>query len=365
MDAHYSNSNYYTYPTTHAPPSDPTTYGNEQQQHRVQYPPDASYYPPYASQSLESYSPETHHIFVPAQQQPGLVYKGDYQPNSSSTNDTQVASSHHPGDGVAPLTEVRNAYNPHPLAGNPYLSLLSTSSRVHGHDDPLVKRNRSSSTTSTKSNPYPTRRPSAVSTTPAPTPTVPLSRPTRRLIYNDLQCVMRNNNGLPIGPSNHVIVPQLPFIESAKGDVGVRQKSIPFQLAGFPELGVRVSKVLKAKESLDLIGGDDMVFDCIGREYSMIKFRIVWPGYQPFEKRLKTRELAASRGVVLSLVCRAIDEFIKDVERYQTRVEPGFEDWEVGRRPLITRTELLVTGLIHRGCANWQPEIWCPSYRGD
>ena len=85
---------------------------------------------------------------------------------------------------------------------------------------------------------------------------------------------MRNSNGIPVGPSNYIIVPQLPFIES-KGDVGVRQKSIPFQLAGFPELGVRVSKALKAKQPLDLIGGDDLIFDCIGREYSMIKFRIV------------------------------------------------------------------------------------------
>ncbi|KAL0579060.1 hypothetical protein V5O48_002953 [Marasmius crinis-equi] len=293
----------------------------------------------------------------PPQLHAGRVQDYSHYPIPSTLgHPPQVSYSRHPGGGT--FAEVRTAHNPPMPTSTPYSSHHShaSSSRGPNRDDQFVKRNRSASSSS---NPYPTHRPPLV-TSPAP---VPVPRPTRKLLYNDMQCVKQNSNGTPIGPSNHVIVPQLPFIESAKGDVGVRQKSIPFQLASFPELGVRVSKGIK--QPLDLVGADDMVFDCIGREYSMIKFRIVWPGYPPFEKRLKTRELVASRAVVLSLVCKAINDFIKDIERWNTPIEPGFEDWEVGHRPLINRGELFVTGLIHRGCANWQPEIWCPSYRGD
>ncbi|KAG7089453.1 hypothetical protein E1B28_011138 [Marasmius oreades] len=177
---------------------------------------------------------------------------------------------------------------------------------------------------------------------------------------------MKSARGIPLGPTNHIIIPQQPFFdENQMANLeSFRQESVSFQLERFPELGVRISDALGDEPIL--VGGNDMVFD--KDVYKEIKLRILWPGYSrfPFERRLKTRDTKASRSLVLMLLSRAIADFIKHVNHNRIPVEQGFERWEVGmHRPSITSKDLFVTGLIHRGGSNWQPEIWCPSNRAN
>jgi hypothetical protein len=48
------------------------------------------------------------------------------------------------------------------------------------------------------------------------------------------------------------------------------------------------------------------------------------------------------------------------------QVRRGYESWTIGNHPSgqpgIMGPELFITRLIHRGGANWQPELWAPRF---
>ncbi|KAK1231687.1 hypothetical protein PQX77_005173 [Marasmius sp. AFHP31] len=230
---------------------------------------------------------------------------------------------------------------------------MRTTSEHEHEPQNTPRRNRSGSGASKHSSTSRRRRSSQVSFTG------PAARPARKVIFEDPRCVMQSAHGTPLGPTNHVIVPQAPFFDEPSFESS-RLESVSFQLRTFPELGVRITTAL-AEHELALVGGDDMVFNKV--VYKEIKFKIVWPGYSrfPFERRFKTK---TTRSLLLGNLSKTLADFIRHIDHNNVPIEPGYERWEVGtRRPYITSDELFVTGLIHRGGPNWQPEIWCPSGR--
>ena len=90
-------------------------------------------------------------------------------------------------------------------------------------------------------------------------------------------------------PTNHVLVPQMSFSEelaTPKSYPDMKYPPIVFQLADFPEVGVRISKVV-AREAPRIAGGDDKVLSMGDREikiwllvrYANYAFRV---NAQPF-----------------------------------------------------------------------------------
>ncbi|KAJ8072348.1 hypothetical protein PM082_015907 [Marasmius tenuissimus] len=290
----------------------------------------------------------------------GVYRKSDASENRAfalchapSSTPAPVPYSRHPGGGIAPLIDSRNAHIPPLTTTHIHPNDMRITSEHEREPQHTPRRNRSGSGASKHSSTSRRRRSSQVSFTG------PAARPTRKVIFEDPRCVMQSAHGTPLGPTNHVIVPQAPFFDEPSFESS-RLESVSFQLRTFPELGVRVSTVL-AEHELALVGGDDMVFNKV--VYKEIKLKIVWPGYSrfPFERRFKTK---TTRSLLLANLSKTLADFIRHIEHNNVPIEPGYERWKVGtRRPYITSDELFVTGLIHRGGPNWQPEIWCPSGR--
>ncbi|KAK7050867.1 hypothetical protein VNI00_004979 [Paramarasmius palmivorus] len=294
------------------------------------------------------YRQETSAVYVHHQQTTIYAGHGSSISNSNYPYPTPVTYSRHPSSNVAPLTDVRNAHGAH-YATQP------------AYDDQLVKRNgRRSSINSGNPYPYPAsgRRASQDASS---------SRSTRKpSVTSDSSCVLRNATGGPLGPSNHIALPQDPyydetFMANYMGG-GPRRPAISFQVKGFPELGARMSAVLGPTDP-PLVGNDDKIFSTDG--YKEIKLRLLWPGYSrlPFERRIKTRDSQLTRSHALLVIAKSIMDFIKHIQTNRIPVERGFEAYQIQidpHKPGFTGNELFITGLLHRGGANWQPEIWCP-----
>lgn len=86
-------------------------------------------------------------------------------------------------------------------------------------------------------------------------------------------CRMHSREWAPMGgglmsPTNHVLVPQISFSEelaTPKSYPDMKYPPIVFQLADFPEVGIRISKVV-AREAPRIAGGDDKVLSMGDRE---------------------------------------------------------------------------------------------------
>ncbi|KAF9267888.1 hypothetical protein L218DRAFT_651760 [Marasmius fiardii PR-910] len=168
--------------------------------------------------------------------------------------------------------------------------------------------------------------------------------------------VMSDERGQPVGPTNYVLVPQgayLKTLDRFRGD------SIVLQQVGFPEPGVPVSV---SENNLPVLLKNDLVPNHGNSEN---KARILWPGYSPeFVREIRINRDCKTRTDVLLKLVDGIGKFIDWVERNHIKVKPGFENWQVGyERPSITIDDLFITGLVHYGGADWQPEIWCRRYR--
>ncbi|KAF8896415.1 hypothetical protein BD779DRAFT_1466370 [Infundibulicybe gibba] len=170
----------------------------------------------------------------------------------------------------------------------------------------------------------------------------------------------------PHGPTNHTRVPQDRYSETdgrtgkSYMDSKHRHKIITFQIANFPEVGVRVGDLLE-RESPLVVGCNDRVLDLGDRE---IKIKILWPGYEPYEKRLKTHSGTLDRATLVALLGNMIYNFASDITKLNIPIKRGYEEWAIGpqhggRRGINPRS-LIITALKHRGGSAWQPELWAP-----
>jgi len=65
----------------------------------------------------------------------------------------------------------------------------------------------------------------------------------------------------PVGPSNHIFVPQSKFAEPISSRSYVyRYPEVTFQMNGFPEIGMKVSSIVKDIPSTLLSGNNDEIF---------------------------------------------------------------------------------------------------------
>ncbi|CAA7267077.1 unnamed protein product [Cyclocybe aegerita] len=108
-------------------------------------------------------------------------------------------------------------------------------------------------------------------------------------------------------PSNHIVVPQGIFEEPASSsEFFYRYPPILFIQAGFPEKGVNVGKMASCRPPT-LKGDEDLIFkEVVERE---VKVQINWPGYPPFERRIKTLRGALPRGVMAAKVANMVLDF--------------------------------------------------------
>ncbi|KIM40504.1 hypothetical protein M413DRAFT_445955 [Hebeloma cylindrosporum] len=166
----------------------------------------------------------------------------------------------------------------------------------------------------------------------------------------------------PVGPSNHILVPQSKFAEPISSRSHVyRYPEVTFQMNGFPEIGMKVSSIIKESPSL-LAGHNDEIFkDVPERE---LKVQIIWPGYtsHPFEKRLKTQRGTLTRGVVAFKLANMVLDFAAEIQQTRTVIERGYEQWVVGDRKmgLLDARDVFITKLVNCGGSHWQMELWVP-----
>ncbi|KAF8628010.1 hypothetical protein AX15_004129 [Amanita polypyramis BW_CC] len=192
-----------------------------------------------------------------------------------------------------------------------------------------------------------------------------MSNPSNDAVIRGREWVYTTGAGL-ISPSNHRPVPQVPFSEelaTPKSYPDKKYSPITFQLVDFPEVGVRISKIIE-REAPRIAGGGDKVLDIGDRE---IRVWLLWPGYdEPLQRRMKTHGGTITRDTLLLVVTNLVLHFIDKIKSSELQVKEGYEPWAIGTRPDgqpgITGPELLVTRLIHRGGANWQPELWAPRF---
>ncbi|KAH7911075.1 hypothetical protein BJ138DRAFT_1007374 [Hygrophoropsis aurantiaca] len=146
---------------------------------------------------------------------------------------------------------------------------------------------------------------------------------------------------------------------------GVQYPSIYFQRKGEAQ-PYTISELLGMKRMPCLSGSEDEVF--AGVNERQIKVRIAWPGYSqyPFEKRVMTKHGELTRELLLVLLARVLDEFVKKLKAENAIVERGHEDWTLqelthGRKGVSVK-DCFIVGLSHLAGCIWQPELFV--YRG-
>ncbi|KAJ6513086.1 hypothetical protein C8R45DRAFT_1088167 [Mycena sanguinolenta] len=160
---------------------------------------------------------------------------------------------------------------------------------------------------------------------------------------------------LPDGPADHIRVPQ----EACQEPLGYqrndqrRLQPIMFKNKRSATPGMRIGEV-DGEYCPILEGASDMVFESSYRE---AKVRILWPGYPPFEKRIRTQD--THRSMLLMMVAAAVEQSMKGHAGKMVPPKRGFEAWAIGKNGLRP-DDVLITGLEHRGGANFQVEIYVP-----
>ncbi|KAJ7227391.1 hypothetical protein GGX14DRAFT_629755 [Mycena pura] len=163
---------------------------------------------------------------------------------------------------------------------------------------------------------------------------------------------------LPDGPPDYVRVPQEAYQEPVtqlgyKYIGHYRSQPIPFKYAGSTS-GIRL-KDIDGEFCRGLEGSCDRVFESF--PYREIKIKVLWPGYPPCEKRFKTQD--GLRGKLLLVAATAVTHTMQAITRRFVPVKRGFEAWSIGRGGW-TLDDIIITGVEHRGGANFQVEVWVP-----
>ncbi|KAF7374766.1 Peroxysomal citrate synthase [Mycena sanguinolenta] len=164
---------------------------------------------------------------------------------------------------------------------------------------------------------------------------------------------------LPDGPADHIRVPQEAYQEPVM-EPGYQRldhhclQPIVFKNRRSATPGMRISEV-DGEYCPTLEGGSDRIFE--GFAYREVKIRILWPGYPPFEKRIRTQD--NHRSMLLMLVAAAVEQSMKGHAGKMVPPKRGFESWAIGKNGLRP-DDVLITGLEHRGGANFQVEIYVP-----
>ncbi|KAJ7475983.1 hypothetical protein FB451DRAFT_1397355 [Mycena latifolia] len=164
---------------------------------------------------------------------------------------------------------------------------------------------------------------------------------------------------LPDGPADHVRVPQEVFQEPVS-ELGYQR--VDHHRRARAPLGIRLADV-DGEVCPALEGPADRVFGD-GCPYREIRLRVLWPGYPPFEKRVKPQD--GRRSLLLFLVANTVSSSMAAIMSRLTPPKRGFEAWTLGRRPGgdgLRLEDVLITGIEHRGGANWQVEIYVPKRR--
>ncbi|KAJ7170821.1 hypothetical protein C8R43DRAFT_1120555 [Mycena crocata] len=170
---------------------------------------------------------------------------------------------------------------------------------------------------------------------------------------------------LPDGPSDHVRVPQDAYEEPVT-ELGYQKidhhriQPIMFKRKQSSTPGIRLIDI-DGESFPGLEGAMDKVFEghLVFRE---VKLRVLWPGYPPFEKRFRTQE--GTRSLLLMMVASAVSHSMEGIVTKVLPLTRGFEAWTVGPRPNgrngLWMEDILITGIEHRGGANFQVELWVP-----
>ncbi|KAE9386526.1 hypothetical protein BT96DRAFT_1005996 [Gymnopus androsaceus JB14] len=165
-------------------------------------------------------------------------------------------------------------------------------------------------------------------------------------------------------PLNYLRVPQSIFFDEADMNRGMSHlKPITFRMKNCSEFGVRLSDCNVDRLRLPELDDQDAVLFGNDEVYREIRVKIAWPGYydHPFTKRVNIRKGSMTRISMLFNVVAVIEEFIKKIHHDPECIcERGMEFWKLTGRERLTIDDFILTGLIHRGGPNWQPEIWCP-----
>ncbi|KAK7033251.1 Peroxysomal citrate synthase [Favolaschia claudopus] len=168
---------------------------------------------------------------------------------------------------------------------------------------------------------------------------------------------------LPDGPYDHVRLPQEPYQEPPVPESGYQRDNtrlhpIMFKSRNSATPGVRIADI-QGEYCPTLEGATDIVFGNFS--YRQANVKILWPGYPPVEKRIRTHELM-QRGALLMLVATAVVQCIKSHAGKMLPPKRGLEAWTIGRHGHggLSSEDVLITGLEHRGGANFQVEIWVP-----
>ncbi|KAJ3739319.1 hypothetical protein DFH05DRAFT_546905 [Lentinula detonsa] len=169
------------------------------------------------------------------------------------------------------------------------------------------------------------------------------------------------------GPTNHVRVPQRVFHDETDLNRCMSySKPITFRMKNFAELGVRLSDCLDENHLRHPnIEDKDAKLFTNDEVYREIRLKILWPGYYefPFTRRINIRKGEMSKISLLFNVVMAIADFVKKIQSDRDCIcERGLEMWKLTGRERLRVNELILTGIVHRGGPNWQPEIWCPAF---
>ncbi|KAE9385634.1 hypothetical protein BT96DRAFT_572595 [Gymnopus androsaceus JB14] len=166
------------------------------------------------------------------------------------------------------------------------------------------------------------------------------------------------------GPAYYLRVPQSIFFDEADMNRGMSHlKPITFRMKNCSEFGVRLSDCNVDHLRLPELDDQDAVLFGNDEVYREIRVKIAWPGYydHPFTKRVNIRKGSMTRISMLFNVVAVIEEFIKKIHHDPECIcDRGMEFWKLTGRERLTIDDFILTGLIHRGGPNWQPEIWCP-----
>ncbi|KAF8825370.1 hypothetical protein HHX47_DHR7000173 [Lentinula edodes] len=167
---------------------------------------------------------------------------------------------------------------------------------------------------------------------------------------------------------NSIVILQIRFPSSktAGAPLITFVKPITFKMKNFAELGVRLFDCLDENHFRHPnIEDKDAKLFSTDEVYREMRLKILWPGYSeyPFTRRINIRKGEMTRISMLFNVATAIADFVKKVQSDRDcTCERGLEMWKLTGRESLNVDQFILTGLVHRGGPNWQPEIWCPTF---